>query len=109
MAYDGARQRVVLVGGSNNVMELSDTFVYGPLKLASTQPLGTACSGTNGPPVPATNEPYLGNDAFTVDLIGARASSACLFGLARGSQSLPMGGGTEASGRHSHPFSQRTK
>jgi hypothetical protein len=93
MAYDAARRRVVLFGGLYNLQRLTDTWTYGPLTRASAQPLGAGCQGTNGIPVLAANEPFLGNPAFTLDLLAARASSACVFGLARTSQSLPIGGG----------------
>jgi hypothetical protein len=94
IAYDVAHQRVVLYGGTLAFQEeMTDTWTYGPLIRAATQQLGAGCAGASGPPVLAANDPYLGNAAFTLDLLGARASSACLFGLARGSQNLPIGGG----------------
>jgi hypothetical protein len=94
MTYDAARQRAVLYGGYSYASNaVGDTWTWGPLTRASTQPLGAGCPGTSGPPVLATNEPFLGNEAFTLDLLGARATSACLFGLARASQNLPVGGG----------------
>jgi hypothetical protein len=87
LAYDAARGRVVLFGAS------ADTWHYGPLTRASSDPLGTACPGTSGRPVLTTSEPYLGNAAFVLDVLGARAAAPCLFGLSRSSQSLAIGGG----------------
>jgi hypothetical protein len=94
LAYDAARQRVVLIGGwSDPESAIADTWVYGPVTRASTQAFGTGCPGTSGAPVLVTTEPHLGNEAFVLDLLGARASSASLFGIARTSQNLPIGGG----------------
>ncbi len=79
MAYDVARQRVVLFGGGS-----SDTWHYG--RPATTQPFGTACSGSSNPPILTSDTPYLGHPAFGLELIGARAASPCVFGLSAGRQ-----------------------
>jgi hypothetical protein len=89
MAYDAARGRIVLFGG----YALGDTWVYGALAPALNQTIGSACVGTNGPPVIASNLPFLGNPTFVVDLLSARASAPCLFVLATGTQTLNLGGG----------------
>lgn len=83
MAYDLARHRVVLLG--------SDTWLYGPVTRATSQPIGNGCPGSNGPPVLTSNDPYLGNPALRLELLSGRASSVCLFGLSTGTQSLPIG------------------
>jgi hypothetical protein len=90
LAYDATRQRVVLFGGDS---AFGDTWLYGNHALAATQTIGNACAGTNGPPVIASNLPYLGNPAFVLDLLSARASAPCLFMLATGTQALNLGGG----------------
>jgi hypothetical protein len=87
LAHDPTHERLVLFGNS------ADTWHLGPLVRATAHPFGTGCSGTNGTPVLVANEPYLGNAAFTLDVLGARASAPCLFGLARTSQSLAIGSG----------------
>jgi hypothetical protein len=87
LAYDAARERVVLFGGGG------DTWLYGNLFPAATQTIGRACAGTNGPPVLASNLPSLGTQAFVLDLLSARASAPCLFMLATGTQALNLGGG----------------
>jgi hypothetical protein len=88
MAYDGARQRLVVHGGIGGDHH---TWVYGPLTPAASQPIGTACAGSNTRPVLGSRLPHLGNPAFALELVSARPSSACLFGLSLGTQSLPVG------------------
>jgi hypothetical protein len=85
MAYDAARQRVVFHGNA--------TWLLGPLVRATAQPLGIGCLGTNGIPVLASNEAYLGNPAFRLQLRAARASSACVVALAAAPDNLAIGGG----------------
>jgi hypothetical protein len=85
MAYDAARQRVVLFGPSG------DTWFLGNLARAATQTIGNACPGSNGPPVLTSNDPYLGNPGFGLDLLSARPSSACMFGLSAGTRTVPIG------------------
>jgi hypothetical protein len=95
MAYDMARQRVMLFGGGVPGRRLSDTFsdtwLFGRLTPAISQPFGKACPGTSGPPVLTSNDPYLGSPAFRLVLASARESSICLFGLSPGTQTLPIG------------------
>jgi hypothetical protein len=88
-AYDAARQRVVLFSGDG----LGDTWLYGNVVAAASQTIGSACAGTNGLPMIASGLPFLGNQAFILDLVSARASAPCLFLLATGTQALSLGGG----------------
>jgi hypothetical protein len=90
MAYDAAHQRVVLFGGFGLYV---DTWLYGNLVAAAAQTIGSACAGTNGPPVIASNLPFLGNQGFVLDLLSARASAPCAFGLAAEPQALSLPGG----------------
>jgi hypothetical protein len=83
MAYDLARQRIVFFG--------RETWLYGPLTRTTAQPIGSACAGSNGPPLLTSTEPYLGNPAFRLELTSARAAAPCVFGLSAGTQSLPIG------------------
>jgi hypothetical protein len=85
MVHDARRERVVLFGPG--------TWIYGPLAPATAQVLGAACTGTNGPPLLTSDVPFHGNESLVLDLLSARASSACLFGLSATSQNLPIGGG----------------
>ncbi len=82
MAHDVARQRLVHFDGS--------TWLHGLLTPTTAQTIGTACSGSAIPPVLAGNGSYLGNPAFALELIGARAVSACVFGWSAGTQNLPI-------------------
>jgi hypothetical protein len=82
-AYDIARQRVVLSSG--------DTWIYGPLTRASAYPLGSACSNVKDQPVLTSDDPFLGNLAFRLELMSARPSSPCLFGLSFRVQDRPIG------------------
>jgi hypothetical protein len=91
MAYDLARQRVVLFGGGHIGKRFSDTWLFGRLTPAISQPFGKGCPGTSGPPVLTSNDPYLGSPAFRLVLASARESSICLFGLSPGTQTLPIG------------------
>jgi hypothetical protein len=91
MAYDAARQRIVMFEGSPG--SSADTWLHGNLVPATTQTIGSACAGTNGPPVIAGNTPYLGNQGFALDLRSARATAPCLFMLATRTQALNLGGG----------------
>jgi hypothetical protein len=93
MAYDTARQRIVLFGGNSFAGRFGDTWLHGRFIAATTQRIGSACAGTNGPPVIAGNLPFLGNQAFVLDVLSARASAPCLFMLATGTQALNLGGG----------------
>jgi len=88
MAYDLARQRIVKFGGTSwNTV----TWLYGPLTPAKAQVLGTACPGSRGRPILTSSDPYLGNPAFSLELLSARANAPCVFGLSTGTQSLPVG------------------
>lgn len=81
MAYDSARQHVVLFG--------PDTWLY-TAQPATTLALGTGCASGTNPPILTSRVPYLGNRAFTLELIGARPASACAFGLSTGTQVRPL-------------------
>ena len=97
MAYDVAHQRVVLFGGAGSWPKAySDTWLYFPVTPATARPIGTACPGTSGPPLLISNDPYLGNPAFILDLLSARPSSVCAFFLADQQQNFPLGGGCTA-------------
>jgi hypothetical protein len=85
MAYDAARQRVVLFG--------LGTMLYGSLVPAVAQPIGRACAGINGPPAIASSLPFLGNAALVLNLAAARSSAPCVFLLAADTQALQLGGG----------------
>jgi hypothetical protein len=97
MAYDAARQCVVLFGGGDPYATfdytLADTWLYGDLVPAAAQTIGSACAGTNGPPAIASNLPAFDHRPFVLDLLSARASAPCLFLLATGTQTLHLGGG----------------
>jgi hypothetical protein len=95
MAYDGAHQRMLLFGpGAPPYPWIGgDTWLYGPLTPATTQVIGSGCAGSNGPPLSSSNEPYLGNPAFRLQLLAARAASPVLFLLATAPADLDLGGG----------------
>ena len=86
IAYDIARRNIVLFGGFG---PLGDTWLYGNAVRAETQTFGMGCAGSRLPLL-SSNLPRLGNAAFGLEVIGARAASACLFGLAANSQALPI-------------------
>ncbi len=88
MAYDAARQRVVLFGGAAISAYHSDTWHYG--RPATIQPLGTACSGSSNSPILTSNPPHLGHPGFGLELIGARPASPCVFGLSASRQDQPI-------------------
>jgi hypothetical protein len=85
MTFDSARQRVVSFGAG--------TWLFGTVQPAAAQAIGRACSGSNGPPVLTSNEPYLGNPAVRLQLLSARATAPVLFALATGPDNLDLGGG----------------
>jgi hypothetical protein len=92
MAYDLARDRVVACGGGPGSPS-GRTSLYGNLSPVSTQPFGSPCAGSNGPPRISSNTPFLGNRAFTLEVASARPAAPCLFGLASGTQAQPLPGG----------------
>ncbi len=83
MAYDAGRQRLVLFGGDDGYTFLHDTWHFG--LPANAQPYGTACPGTNGPPVLTASVPFLGG-AFALDLLSSRPGSIAAFGVAAAPQ-----------------------
>jgi hypothetical protein len=87
MTYDMSRLRIVAFGGP------SRTWLYGQHTPATVQVLGSGCPGSNGPPVLTSNEPYLGNPAFRLELLSARAASPVLFVLGSVPDNLDLGGG----------------
>ncbi len=89
MAYDIARQRVVLFGGTGGG-DLDDTWHYSGHHRATTQPFGSACSGSTSSPILTSETPYLGHPRFGLELIGARPASACVFGLSATRQDQPI-------------------
>jgi hypothetical protein len=90
MAYDPSRQCVVMFGSYGNSYS-ADTWLFGQLARAAAVPIGTGCPGTSGTPVLSCGDPFLGNEAFRLDVLSARASSPCLFGLAAATQALGFG------------------
>jgi hypothetical protein len=92
MAYDVARQRVVLFGGATgdarNPHAVADTWHFG--RPSTSQTFGTACSRSKNPPVLTSDLPYLGHPAFGLALLGARPAAPCVFGLAARRQNQPI-------------------
>ena len=96
MAYDASAQRIVMFGGRGSFfypVTYGDTWLYGTLGQPAAAVIGAACAGTNGLPLLAGNEPYLGAPGFALDLLSARSASPCAFGFSLGTQSLAIGGG----------------
>jgi hypothetical protein len=89
LAYDALRQRVVLFGGYFH----DETWLHGDLVPAAALSVGSACAGSNGLPVLTSTLPFLGNQAFLLELLGARPLAPCLFVLAADTQALQLGGG----------------
>ena len=82
----------MLFGGTDDMSAtFPDTWLFGRFTRAITQPFGSACAGTSGPPVLTSNDPYLGNPAFRFVLASARASSMCLFAYSAGTQAQAIG------------------
>lgn len=95
LCYDRARDRVIAFGGFDLVgTPLSDTWAYGAVSAPSLSAYGTGCGGAFGVPALGACPPFLGNDRFLIDVSRARPSSACIVGLSRDAQSLPMLGCT---------------
>jgi hypothetical protein len=93
MAYDQARKRQVLFGGVTQSAGQPGDPVWFFGSPASSQSVGTACAGANGPVVLACSVPFLGNPSLHLDLLSARATSPCVVVLASGTQNLALGGG----------------
>ena len=76
MAYDEARGRIVVHGGTGSgagsISGPEGTWLYGGVVKAALATIGAACSGSNGPPGLTAALPFLGNAAFVVDILGAR-------------------------------------
>jgi len=94
LAFDTARGRTVLLGGSRY---LNDTWEYGPVAPGTWVPFGTGCAGSAGVPLLTAGSelrPYPGN-VLTVEVAPVPANAAVLFslGLSRtnwGAVSLPL-------------------
>lgn len=96
MAYDTDRHCAVVYGGVANTLATwsSDTWVLGLPRSASSQPFGTACLGNAGSRCGITsNEPYLGNDRLSIELLSDASRVPCVFGLSPTTQNLSLGGG----------------
>jgi hypothetical protein len=101
MAYDVARERLVLFGSRDRpsgasddfLLPRTDTWLGGSLVPATAQTIGSPCTGTNGPPVITSGTPFVGNPAFALDLLSARSLAPCFFALAANTQALQLGGG----------------
>lgn len=85
-AYDLASHQMVLRGGGR-------TWRYGPSTSPSSQVLGSGCTGTAGVPQLASDLPFLGNEQFTIELIGARPGAPAVVGLDSMAQAVSIGGG----------------
>jgi hypothetical protein len=92
LASDDAHGRVVLASGSST-QPLADTWIYGDLSPAATVAFGSACIGTNGPPLLSAGLATLGNANLTVDPTNARGQSPCLLALSAAPQNRALGGG----------------
>jgi hypothetical protein len=86
MTYDPARQRMLLIGGES-VLYPYTVFEYCALRPARSQRFGTGCATGTAPALVPSSDPHLGNSAFGLEVHGARAVAACLFGLSASAQS----------------------
>ena len=72
MAYDAARQRVVLFSGEGTRIR-SSTWIFGETEPASQVPYGAGCAGSHGTPhLEGYGQAQLGNDRFALDLSSVR-------------------------------------
>ncbi len=93
MAYDEARQRMVLNGGSNSV-QFADTWVFGDTSVAAVATFGAGCEPLGpAPALAAVGLPFLGNIDYGMDVIGAGAARAGVVAVGLGPASLPLGAG----------------
>jgi hypothetical protein len=86
MAHHGASGRTLLHGNAG-------TWLHGPVLRGAATPFGQGCAGTRGLPVLTSNEPFLGNLGFGLDVLSAALNAPCVFALSDGTQSLAVGGG----------------
>jgi len=86
LAYDSARGRTVLFGGSGG-SQSSDTWEYAPVDPASHAAFGNGCPGSAGVPALAADTgrlPWIG-ETFTIRLtnIPSSATAFAFFGVSR--------------------------
>ena len=86
MAYDPDRRQMLLATNRG-------TWVYGGSPVAASVEFGNGCAGSGGVPLLDVELPYLGNDAWSLDVMHARAAAPCVVGLDATTQSLTLGGG----------------
>jgi hypothetical protein len=86
MAYDFARQRIVLFAGPGY-----GTWLYGDPSPADAQTFGTACASSHDRPLLTSDIPYHGNPTFTLQLLSARPASVCAFVFSTTTQSFTIG------------------
>jgi len=95
MAYDSARNVVVLFGGAaSNSVSLNDTWEYSTAAASSFAPFGTACSGGGIPPVLTATTPAIGTTQVIalINLPAAPELAVMWFGVSNtiwGSTPLP--------------------
>ena len=90
MAYDAARQRIVVLGGytSPSLIPNYDTWLLGPTVEASHQTLGPGCGAAT---LDTFGEPELGRESFALDVAQASAMAPLAFLLSAQPASLPIG------------------
>jgi hypothetical protein len=69
------------------------TSVLSAAPRATGQDSGTPCGGSGAPPRLVGDDPYFGNHEFALDTLDAPANAPCIFGLAFGGASVPLGAG----------------
>ncbi|MEM7200996.1 MAG: kelch repeat-containing protein [Planctomycetota bacterium] len=97
MAYDAARQRIVVAGGFSAGLvpgyhgHYRDTWLLGTTQPAQATTYGSGCGGPNGPPFLAGfGLPRLASSSFTLDLGGAPPLAPAVIFFAAGSASVPI-------------------
>jgi hypothetical protein len=94
LVYHVRGQELLLVTGGG-VRATSDTvqdsWRYGDLRPSSTAQMGRGCAGTRGVPLLASNEPYVGNPRFQLELSAARPAAPIVLGIAGQTQALAIG------------------
>ena len=83
--------RVLRFGGHDAGGWDDETWLYGALVPATSQPLGTGCAGSSTVPLLTSPRPYLGNPIFELTLRQALPSVACAFALASSTGALSFG------------------
>lgn len=95
MAWHPALQRLLFFGGTPWPESIvpQDTWIYGALEPATTQPFGAGCPGFATTPELVANEPYVGNASQSLDLSSGRAFAPCVFGVSPTASNHPAGNG----------------